>query len=82
MSENRQDRIDRRADELWRRDGSPDTPDTDHWRRQAEQELAHEAAEASAAAMAERPPRGTPPLSPDGGVAGPRQPRRSGGAKS
>ena len=71
-----------RADALWHDEGRPDDgPEgRDYERlRRAEQQIAAEAAEARASALAPRPPAGTPPLGPSGGVAGPRQPERSRG---
>ncbi|MGR3780462.1 MAG: DUF2934 domain-containing protein [Albimonas sp.] len=84
MTDDLETRIRMRAHDLWQREGRPDGRDADHW-REAEQEIAREDSEAEFKATPEAapaPPEGTPPLSPRGGVAGPRQAKRSAGAAS
>lgn len=46
MSDSRTDRIQRRAHEIWQREGSPSGRESDHW-RQAEQEIEAEERAAS-----------------------------------
>lgn len=77
MTDDRHERIRTRAYDLWLQDGRPEGLEEVHWRK-AEQQIAGEEAEAAASpAEAPPPPEGTPPLSPSGGVAGPRQAKRS-----
>jgi hypothetical protein len=60
MAENRDERVRKRAYEIWEKEGRPHGRHDEHWRRAAEEDLAREDAAAAKEGRGEKPPSSQP----------------------